>query len=73
MIQARVKLSAPPDVVFGVLTDYANWPTLFPPGVEVKVTKCPTESYSSAKDVDCGMDSGISLPLGLTRGVGRPS
>ena len=39
MIEAQVDFPAPPDVVFTVLTDYPNWPKLFPDGVEVEVER----------------------------------
>lgn len=40
VIEALVELPAPPKVAFHVLTDYQNWPALFPEGVQVTVTPC---------------------------------
>lgn len=39
VIQAQIKLPAPPDLVFTVLTDYTNWPLLFPDGVTTQVER----------------------------------
>ena len=39
LIHAQVKLPAPPDLAFTVLTDYTNWPRLFPEGIEVQVER----------------------------------
>jgi len=44
MVEARLELLVPPDVVFTVLTDYSNWPVLFPHGVEIRIEKLSDDS-----------------------------
>ena len=44
MIEARIELPAPPDVAFTVLTDYPNWPALFPYDVVIQIEKFPDGS-----------------------------
>jgi len=39
IVEASLELPIPPDVVFTVLTDYPNWPALFPYGVEIQIEK----------------------------------
>ena len=41
VIQAQIKLPAPPDLAVAVLTDYTNWPLLFPNGIEIQVERHP--------------------------------
>ena len=42
IIHAHVKLPGPPDLIFTILTDYTNWPRLFPEGLEIQVER-PSE------------------------------
>ncbi|GJL67329.1 MAG: hypothetical protein NPIRA05_23000 [Nitrospirales bacterium] len=40
LIQASIELQTPPDQAFMILTDYEQWPTLFPEGFHIHLTDC---------------------------------
>ena len=44
IVHALIHFPFQPDVVFAVLTDYPNWPVLFPYDVEMKIEKFPHDT-----------------------------
>ena len=40
VIHARIELQTAPDQAFKILTDYDQWPTLFPEGFHIHITDC---------------------------------